>query len=322
MMKQSLFALAAALPLAATELPPMVATGPVHYDDVSYQSVAPAPETPAYTSPADYSTAPLQPAASHNNRGEIVLNAYSSNYQVRGMGVTNQLSDYGYSSLYASYTLPNRNLFNMGVHQRVSGTYGQIWGAADALGDTPMANLNYALGKELLPNLVFEAGYSIRRGGLEGFMAKATGCSHRIAQDFNLALSFNDHQRGFFGHVIWGLGFQGLTGSYFDICGGYRFTDVLNRSNFGSDLELSAGCSPSFGYWGGSVEGIDAYRLRAALRPYSHNGSFGRDAHMQLCPWVQCSWSGNNAKKIDRRVGGGPIDHFQFTFGLDLGWRF
>ncbi len=324
MMKRSLLALATALPLLATEMPPMVESGPVYYDDVTYQTAAPAYAAPApYTSPSAYSQASLQPASgSRGSNGEIVLNAYTSNYQVRGMGVTNFLSDYGYSSLSGSYTMPNRNLFNKGIHQRISGTYGAIWGATEELGDTPLININYALGKELLPNLVFEVGYAFHRGGLEGFMARETGCSHRIAQDITLSLSFNDHQRGFFGHILWGMGFHGLTGSYFDLEAGYRLTDVANSGNFGSDLELSAGVAPSFGYWGGGAEGIDAYRLRAALRPYTHNGTLGRDARMQLTPWVQCSWTGHNASKIDRRVNCGPADHFQFTFGLDLGWRF
>ncbi len=322
MMKRSFFAFAAALPLAATELPPAVESGPVYYDDVIYQDAAPAPQAPAYSAPSYYDVAPVRPAATHSNRGEIVLTAYSTNYQVRGMGVTNDLSNYGYSSLYGSWTLPNRNLFNRGIHQRVSGTWGAIWGADQELGDTPQLHASYALGKEILPNLVVEAGYSLRRGGLEGLMARVTGCSHRIAQDIHLSVSFNDHQRGFFGHAIWGVGFQGLTGSYFDVEAGYRFTDIVSRGNVGSDLELSAGLAPSFGYWGGGVEGVDAYRLRAALRPFTHSGSMGRDARLQLTPWVQCSWTGHNASKISRRVNGGPADHFQLTFGLDFGYKF
>ncbi len=323
MMKQTFLALAVALPLAATEMPPMVASGPVYYDDVTY---AYGPAAPAY-SYAPAATAPLAPAPASQSRGEIVLNAYTSNYQVRGMGVTNFLSNCGYSSLYGSWVLPNRNLFNRGIHQRVSGTWGAIWGADKELGDTPQVNLNYAIGKEVLPNLTLEAGYSIRRGGLEGFMARITGCSHRIAQDLNLTLRFNDHQRGFFGHAIWGVGFQGLTGSYFDVEGGWRFMDVLARpgysvSNYGADMELSAGVSSSFGYWGGGAEGVDAYRLRAALLPYSHKGTFGRDARLSFTPWVQCSWTGHNASKIDRRVHCGPADHFQLTAGLDVAWRF
>ncbi len=320
MMKQTLLALAATLPLAATELPPAVAAGPVQYDDISYQEAAPAADLPAYT---DFTApAPEMPAPGEGTRGEIILNAFSSNYQVRGMGVTNDLSDLGYSSISGSYTLPNRNLFNRGLHQRVSGSFGLIWGRESELGDTPMLNLNYAIGKEILPNLVAEAGYSIHRGGLEGYMARATGCSHRITQDLNIAIRFDDHQQGFFGHALWGLGFQGLTGSFFDFCGGYRFTDVASHGNYGADLELSAGVSASLGYWGGGVEGIDAYRLRAALRPFSHNGTFGRDSRWQLTPWAQFSWTGHNAAKIDRRTGFGPADHFQFTFGVDLGWSF
>ncbi len=335
MMKQTLFALAASLPLAATELPPLLETGPIHYDDVTYQPAPPdyagtgaeaAYQTPGYGATPygtpTYAPMPLRPAASHNGRGEIVLNAYSSNYQVRGMGVTNQLSNYGWSSVYGSCTMPNRNLFNLGIHQRVSGTFGAIWGAKDALGDTPMFNLNYAVGREILPNLVFELGYSLRRGGFEGFMARATGAPHRFTQDFNCILSFNDQQHGVFAHVLYGYGFQGLIGNYLDGCVGYRITDIAARGNVGTDLELSGGVSASFGYWGGGVEGVDAYRLRAALRPYSHTGTFGRDARVQVTPWVQCSWTGHNASKIDRCIGGSPADHFQLTFGIDLAYKF
>ncbi len=342
MMKHPLLVLVASLPLAAVELPPLIEAGPVQYNSVTYQPTPQAPacaptpaeqdnssfyhgtgmHSPSFTSPPIYATAPIQRVASNGTQGEVILNAYTTNYQVRGMGVVNDLSDHGWSSVSGSWTLPNRNLFNQGIHQRFSGTFGLIWGAGDALGDTPLANLNYALGKEVLPNLVVEIGYSFRRGGLEGFMTRATGGAHRVAQDFTLCASFNDQQRGFFGHILWGIGFQGLTGSYLDICAGYRLTDIASHGNYAADLELSAGVAPSFGYWGGGVEGIDAYRLRAALRPYALDGSFGRDARMQLTPWVQCSWTGNNSRKLDRRLGGNPADHFQLTFGADLGWKF
>ncbi len=321
MMKYPLFALAATLPLAtATELPPTIPDGPVTYDDVYYQDpIAPADDS--YNA-SFRATTPLKPAATHSNNGEITLNLFTSNYQVRGMGTTDLLSDCGYSSLSGSYTLPNRNLFNMGIHQRVSGTAGIIWNAATVLGDTPLFNLNYAIGKEIFPNLMLELGYSIHHGGLEGVMARADGAPHRLAQDLNLTLSYNDRQKGFFGHAIWGYGFQGLTGNYFDFCGGYRFTDIMTAGNISGDLELSAGVSPSFGYWGPGVEGVDAYRVRAALKPYSQTGSFGRDAKLQITPWVQCSWSGSSAGKIDRYTGCGPVDHFQFTVGVDMGWQF
>ncbi len=322
MSKHTILALATALPLAATELPPMVDSGPVYYDDIIYQDAAPAPQAPAYTSPTYYGTPQLQPAAGHANRGEIILNAYSTNYQVRGMGVTNGLSRYGYSSLYGSYTLPNRNLFRRGIHQRISGLWGAVWGADEELGDNPQLHGSYAIGKELLPNLTLEAGYTLRKGGLEGYMARSTGCAHRITQDLHVSLRFNDHQRGPFGYILWGYGFQGLTGWYGDAELGYRFTDVLSRGNFGADLELSAGVAPSFGYWAAAAEGIDAYRLRAALRPFSHSGTFGREGRFQVTPWVQCSWTGHNSSKIHRALHSGPIDHFQFNFGLDVGYQF
>ncbi len=326
-MKPTLLALAATLPLAtATELPPVIPTGPVTYDNVSYQAPAAPPAdtayTPTYTDYQAPAIAPLQPVAATGNNGDITLNLYSSNYQVRGMGVTDMLSDCGYSSVSGSYILPNRNLFNLGIQQRISGSFGIIWNAGSVLGDTPLFNANYAIGKEIFPNLVAEVGYSMHRGGLEGLMARADDAPHRFAQDVNLSLSYNDRQKGFFGHAIWGIGFQGLTGSYFDFCGGYRFTDIISTGNLASDLEVSAGVSPSFGYWGPGVEGIDAYRVRVALKPYSPSGSFGRDAHLQLTPWVQCSWSGSNAGKIDRNLGCSPVDHFQFTVGVDLGWQF
>ena len=104
------------------------------------------------------------PVASSDRRGYVNLNVYTADYQVRGMGVKDSLSKYGTSSLSASYTLPNRNLLGMGLHQRISGEYGVIWDASCPLGDTPTARLSYALGKEIFPNLVAEIGYTFRHG--------------------------------------------------------------------------------------------------------------------------------------------------------------
>lgn len=313
-----------ALPCAATELPPPIPDGPVTYNSVVYDDPLADYNTPfEYSEPSSAPLQPITPSSDSNKRVFVRFNIYESNYQVRGMGVTNKLSDHGYSSLSADFVLPNRNLFNAGIYQKIGGDLGIVWGAAEALGDTPVLGAHYALGKEIFPNLTLEVGYNLRHGGLEGFMAKATdGAPHRLAQDINVTLAFDDHQRGFFGHLQWGYGFQGLTGQYYDAELGYRFTDVINKSRFGADLEVSTGISGSFGYWGPGVEGVDAGRLRLALPLYTHTGSLGRDGNWQLKPWVQFSTSGSNARKLDRAVGSGPVDHFQITFGVELGYRF
>ncbi len=344
MMKRTLIALSGTLPVLATELPPAIPDGPVTYEAVSFES--PDPSFDPYSqesagtfmpdisgdpmsapSGSDYSfspTAPITPSVSSGNNGYIFLNAYTSNYNVRGLGFDNNLSRYGYSSISASGTLPNRNLFGCGIYQRISGSYGFIYGAGDELGDTQMAAAAYCLGKEIFPNLTLEVGYALHYGGFEGYMAKRyDGAAHRLSQDFNLTLAFNDHQKGIFGSMTWAWAFRGLNGIYGDIEIGYRFTNVLNGARLGADLELSCGIAPSFSYWSNSADGIDAYRLRAALPLFTHSGSLGRDARMQLIPWAQASWSGSNAAKIDRDThGAGPIDHFIFTIGLDLGWNF
>lgn len=306
------------LPVFATEMPPVIPTGPIVYDDVTYTT---EPTEPA-ASPTSYAE-PLTPTVGAEKRFEMGINFYTSNYQVRGMGVTDELSRYGWSSVGGSYTLPNSNLLNKGIYARVSGDFGLIWGAGDALGDTPKFDIEASVGKEVFPNLTLEVGYALHRGGLEGYMARFHGsAAHRVAQDFNLRLAFNDRQRGFFGHLTWGYGFQGLTGHFFDVEAGYRFTDVLRDARANADLEISAGIAPSLGYWGAGVEGVDAYRLRAAILPYTHNGKLGRDAAWQLKPWVQVSWSGCNARKIDRVTGYAPVDHFQVTFGIEGALRF
>lgn len=337
MKKSSLIALVAAMPLAATELPPTVPVGPVQYEAISYQpSASPqdpyasasssAPQASAGYAPATYNASvpySMAPASTSQERGYLNLNAYTTNYQVRGMGVTNGLSKHGYSSLSGSYILPNRNLFGMGIQQRISGEAGVIWDASCPLGDTPVFQFNYAWGKEIFPNLTAEVGYSLHRGGLEGLMVRVhKHGAHRIAQELNLALRFNDHQKGFFGHAVWGIGFQGLTGSYFDVEAGYRFTDVLMTGNIGLDVEASVGVAPSLGYWGGGVEGIDAWRARLSLLPYAQTGTFGRDSRWYIRPWMQYALSGSNARKLDRYVGAGPIDHSQLTIGIDLGMSF
>lgn len=337
---RTLTALFLTFPVFASELPPVIPVGPVTYDNVSYQSATASlpgePATTAYMAtpgdiPAYDGTAPVTPvapiapipASSSTPNTVINLNLYTSNYQVRGMGVTNHLSNHGFSSVSGSHTFANRNLFNRGIYHRLGGTFGLIWDGACPLGETPLFQVDYAIGKELFPNLTLDLGYSMKRGGLEGAASRFfNGCAHRIAQDFNLTLQFNDYQKGFFGHAIWGVGFQGLTGSYFDVEAGYRFTNIFLLRNIAADLELSAGVAPSFGYWGAGVEGVDAYRIKAALVPYALNGAFGRDSRMYIKPWVQWSCSGSNARKIDRISGHGPIDHSQFTVGVDMGWKF
>lgn len=324
MMKHAFFALAATAPILATEMPPMIPDGPIEYTEYSYDtdySNYNAYSADPYQQPA----APAPIAASSSSRsGYVNLNVYSSNYQVRGMGVCNDFSNYGSSSLSASCILPNRNLLGRGLYQRISGEYGIVWNASDILGEIPTARLGYSIGKEIFPNLNAEIGYTFRHGGFEGFMAHHfDGASHRATQEINALLTYNDYQKGFFGKLEAGVGFYGLTGVYFDIEAGYRFTDIITRGNVGADLELSAGMAPSLGYWGSEVDGVDAYRVKAALQPYTHTGNLGRDGRFYVTPWVQCSWTGSNAAKIDRTTRGiGPADHFQITFGVDCGLKF
>lgn len=326
MMKRALFVLAVTLPVLAQELPPPIPDGPIEYSDVSYDASATYGGYDAYA-PENYAPAPAaapMAASSSARRGYLNLNAYTSDYQVRGMGVKDDYSKYGYSSLSASCNLPMRAFTAYGLQHRISGEYGIVWDASCPLGDVPVARLSYGLGKEIFPNLIAEVGYTFRHGGLEGFMAKYyDGASHRATQEIYASLAFNDYQKGFFGKAEMGAGFYGLTGLYFDFEAGYRFTDVLVRGNIGADLEISAGIAPSVGYWGSDVEGTDACRIRAALLPYSQTGTFGRDARAYVKPWIQCSWSGCNAAKIDRVThGAGPVDHFLITVGLDCGLNF
>ena len=315
---------------AAVEAPPTIPEGNITYDEMSYQggsSELPADFVGGNSSGGGYdameTVTPPSSQTSSSSRTEINLVMYASDYQVRGMGVTNDLSQYGTSSLYLSHILANRNMFNKGIQQRVHGLAGVIWDASCPLGDIMQFRLGYAIGKEVLPNFTVELGYNFRRGGLEGYMAKwHDDSSHRGEQDLVLAAVYNDYQKGFFGHAEVGAGFYGLTGFFMDFEVGYRFADVIKSSRMGGDVELSFGAAPSFSYWGTGVEGLDACRLKIALVPYSHAGTFGRDAHTKIKPWVQFAWTGNNARKITRNIGYTPVDHFQFTLGLDVGWRF
>ena len=323
MKRQTLLLLAAAVP-AMAELPPAVPSGPVEYDSLSYQ-----PDnggyTTDYTDPYDVpaAAAPITPAAGNSHSASLNLNLYSSDYQVRGMGVRNYMSHKGYSSVDGSYTFPNRNILNRGLQCRVAGTLGSIWGRSEALGDIPVMQGYASIGKEIFPNLTAELGYTARRGGLEGYMAHYhNGAPHRFAHDIDLSLTFDDHQRGLFGHALVGHGFQGLNGSFADAEAGYRFTDVAPNAAIGADVEVSFGISASCGYWGHDVNGVDAYRIRVAAEPFTHGGWLGRDSHFYIKPWVQTSWSGNTARKIDRLTGYDPIDRFQITVGVDAELRF
>lgn len=329
MNKLPLLLLSLSLPaLAVDDLPPLIPTGPVEYSNEPALESAPPLNTdtgnPFLTEsePAASSPAPLT-TTGNNGKGYVRLNAFTSHYNVRGMGVEHGLSKWGFSSLDASYTLPNDNLLNWGLQARIAAGADLIWGSPTPLGkDTPL-RFRAAIGKEIFPNLLVEVGYTIRRAGFEGFMAtEGRGSANHTTQDLFLCATFDDHGKGFFGHALWGFGFQGLTGSYFDIEGGYRFTDVIAAGNIGSDLEVSVGVAPSLGYWGRNVEGIDDVRVRVALQPFSQTGSFGRDAHLYFTPWVQLAWAGSNRNKIRHITGHKTVSNAQLTFGLEAGWKF
>ena len=312
----------------AVEAPPTIPDGQITYDEVSYQNGAselpaefmePSPAAGGY----DALALPAVSSPSSTPNTVIDLMLYASNYQVRGMGVTDDLSKYGTSHLYASHTFANKNMFRRGIQHRVHGLAGVIWDASSPLGNIMQFEAGYSIGKEVLPNLLVEVGYNFKRGGLEGLVARRFDeCSHRSTQEFVLAARFNDHQKGFFGHAELAASFYGLTGYYVDAEAGYRFTNIMNKSRYGADLEVSAGMAPSFSYWGGGVDGIDAYRIRVALQPFTHGGKLGRDARLSITPWVQCSWTGNNARKIQRDTGMGIADHFQLTVGVNAGYKF
>lgn len=329
MRNHALLVLTAALPLYANDMPPIIPDGPIEYSGVSYES-APEPEeepAPALVEAESASVAmpelPIIEEASFS-RGYVNLNAYSSAYTVRGLGVRDSLSKGGYSSLSASYTLPGRDLFHCGIQHRIHGEYGIIWDSESALSTPRATRFSYALSKEIFPNLVAELGYNFRHGGLEGYMAREFGgAGHHSTHDISASVSYNDHQRGFFGKVEIGAGVAGLTGVYADIEAGYRFTDIFSGSTLGADLEVSAGLAPSFGYWSNRADGIDAYRVKAALLPFTHSGSLGRDARFYIKPWVQCSHSGNNARQIhDATHGVEIVDDFVIAIGIDCGFNF
>ncbi len=315
--------------LAAVEAPPPIPDGQVMYDEVSYPGGGgelPPEFTETAPSPGGYDAMTVMPAAqspSSNPNTVIDLLLYANNYEVRGMGVTDDMNKYGTSHVYASHTFANRNIFNKGIQHRIHGMAGVIWDASSPLGDIMQFEAGYSVGKEVAPNLLLELGYGFKRGGLEGLIAKGFDrCSHRSAQELNLSATYNDHQKGFFGRAIVGAGFYGLTGYYVDAEVGYRFTNIINGPNLGADLEVSGGVAPSFSYWGAGIDGIDAYRVRVALKPFTQGGKLGRDGRMSITPWMQCSWSGNNARKIHQHTGSAMVDHLQFTFGINAGYKF
>ncbi len=325
-------ALAAGSPSFAQMAPPPIPSGPISYTSVSAPADDQNLDTIVEAASYEQLTLPTAPVAtrpiaiseiqSSEYSWDLDLNLYTLHYNVRGMGVTNSISDHGYSSFAASYTSSNRNLFQAGLHQRFLGELGRIWGSNEALADGYMSQWGYRLGKEVFPNAMLEVGYNLRYGTLEGFFAKQRGKSaHSIAQDINLTLSYDDQQEGFFGGVQLGYGFSGLTGWYYDLAAGYRQTEVFTSHQWGLDLEYLVGIAGSSGYWTGNADGVDAYRARVSFQPYAHSGLFGRDSNWSVTPWVEMTTSGDNDKTIDRDFGG-VVDGFQINVGIDISYEF
>ncbi len=335
-MKRTLIAICASLPVLGADMPPIIPDAPIEYTEITYDDESAPEESAAEVGVNEQCSheeeavtlpiAPVMPveAASSERCGYLNLNLYSSDYAVRGMGVRSAFSKSGYSSIGGSYILPARNLLGLGLQQRISGEYGVIWNASSILAEPHVARASYGIGKEIFPNLVAEVGYTLRHGGLEGYVARHfDGAGHRVTQELTASLTYNDYQQGFFGKVEVGVAFYGLTGTYFDIEAGYRFTDVMSNDICGADLELSAGVAPSVGYWGSGVNGVDAWRIKAAVLPYSHSGSFGRDARFYIKPWVQCSWAGGNSSRMRHEFGHADVvDDFLICVGIDCGFNF
>ena len=130
-MKRTILTLCTTLPALATELPPAIPDGPVTYDAVSYQ--APAPAYDSYMPAAAYTDTitPATPSVTSGDNGYIKLNVYSSDYTVRGMGFTNDLTNYGYSSISGSAKLPFRNIF--GAEDVAEGELGTAGNGAVAI---------------------------------------------------------------------------------------------------------------------------------------------------------------------------------------------
>ncbi len=317
----------------AVDAPPAIPSGPVSYESVDYSTAStdayhnnetlPAEWLSDSSAPAAPEPAPISSLSSSDKNFSMKLNLYTNNYNVRGMGVTNGFSNDGYSSVDVAFTLPNRNLFGIGLYQQFNGTAGVVYGSHSELGDTPILRAGYAIGKEIFPNAHWTVGYNLQHGGLQGYLARATdNCSQRIAQDLYTSLKFDDHQKGFYGALTFGWGIQGLTGIYADINAGYRLTDIVSGNSLGIDLELEAGMAFSNDYWTNHTEGVDAYRIRANILPYTKSGSFGRESGKSIVPWVMLSFAGNNEDKIDRAFGTNIIDDCQFTIGVDFNWSF
>lgn len=325
MKKLALIAMCSSLPVLGSDLPPAIPDAPIEYTEITYDEGSIAEEETPVSAEITMPVAPVPVVASSSEQsGYINLNAYSSDYTVRGMGVRHAFSKLGYSSLSASYILPNRNLFGKGLQQRISGEYGLIWDSSSILANPHVARFSYGVGKEIFPNLVAEVGYTMRHGGLEGYVARHfDGAGHHTTQELTASLAYNDLQQGFFGKLEAGVAFYGLTGTYIDIEAGYRFMDVVSGNAYGADLELSAGVAPSLGYWGSGVNGVDAWRIKATLLPYSHSGTIGRDARFYIRPWVQCSFAGGNSSKMERDFGRvDVVKDFLICVGIDCGFNF
>ncbi len=309
----------------AQMLPPPIPSGPIEYtNEASLPSPLAAEDTVIESgmNVAPVIGAPILEAPSSSEKAwDIALNLYTSNYNVRGMGVTNQMSDWGFSSLSGRYIHSNRNMFNVGVYQQFDAQLGTIWGAGDALGGE-FSQFAYTLGKEIFPNAKLSVGYALRHGGLEGFLAEERGKTHHnLTQDLTISLTYNDYQQGFFGAALASYSFYGLTGWYYDVSVGYRFTDVIAKANLGLDIEVIAGLALSDNYWTRGTTGLDAARLRVNFIPYSLRGSFGREEVFHIIPWIEATVTGDSDRSI-RRDFGAVIDQKQINVGIELRWKF
>ncbi len=239
---------------------------------------------------------------------------YDSRYDYQGIPVSSKMNHDGVFVFKGEMEMP---LASSGWSQLLTAEY--LAFCDGWLENTNGFNASWSAKKEIFPNLYFEGGYGLLYGGLPGSLSKWRGkAPHSLAQVFNAGLKYEDSGRGLFANFDTQYGFYGLTGWRFGLEAGKRFAGVALNGRM--DAVASVMTYYSLSYWCGGVTGFDSFGFRFALpiRITGHDEKKG----LQLEPFIQTIWAGNNASRVNRRMEAPIMDEFDLSVGVKLRYSF
>ena len=227
---------------------------------------------------------------------------YESNYSFKNLILSSRFCKNGVitSQLGGDYALDN------GGHLSIDYLYDEV--LAGKLSENNAHQLALAYKEEYLPDFYLQAGYNLFHGGFPGIVAKrAHHKRHALVQEFDVSAELV-FASGFYTRVNTTYSFQGITGWWFGVEGGYRH-DI----NDFTLLTLSAYSSTSQSYF--NTNGLNQIGMRVQF-------DYTITDQWSVRSFMATEWMLNTALNINHAMGSHFFRPFTFFVGKSVTYTF